>query len=93
MQFGALRLNAPQRETKVIGLICTGHFISHFYLLVVPPLFPVLRDIYGVGFTELGLATAGFSMASGLSEGWSTGSHLPRLPALGSSQSRARGCP
>ncbi|OGA44071.1 MAG: hypothetical protein A3G26_05850 [Betaproteobacteria bacterium RIFCSPLOWO2_12_FULL_65_110] len=68
MQFGALRLNAPQRETKVIGLICTGHFISHFYLLVVPPLFPVLRDIYGVGFTELGFAIAAFSIASGFTQ-------------------------
>jgi MFS family permease len=61
-------LSAPQRETKVVGLICTGHFISHFYLLLVPPLFPILRDIYGVGFTELGLATAGFSIASGLAQ-------------------------
>lgn len=67
MQFIA-RLNAPQRETKVVGLICTGHFMSHFYLLLIPPLFPILRDAYGVGFTELGFATAGFSMASGLSQ-------------------------
>lgn len=64
MQFMA-QLSAPQRETRVVGLICTGHFISHFYLLLVPPLFPILRDIYGVGFTELGFAAAGFSVASG----------------------------
>lgn len=62
------RLSAPQRETKVVGLICTGHFISHFYLLLIPPLFPILRETYGVGFTELGLATAGFSLASGFSQ-------------------------
>jgi FSR family fosmidomycin resistance protein-like MFS transporter len=68
MQLGVLRLNAPQRETKVIGLICTGHFFSHFYLLVVPPLFPVLREIYGVGFTELGFAIAAFSIASGFTQ-------------------------
>lgn len=62
------RRGAPQRETKVVGLICTGHFISHFYLLLVPPLFPILHDFYGVGFTELGLATAGFSVASGCAQ-------------------------
>ena len=62
------RLSAPQRETKVVGLICTGHFMSHFYLLLIPPLFPLLRETYGVGFTELGLATAGFSLASGCSQ-------------------------
>jgi len=67
MQFIA-RLNVPQRETKVVGLICTGHFMSHFYLLLIPPLFPILRETYGVGFTELGFATAGFSMASGCSQ-------------------------
>ncbi len=68
MHIGVLRLNAPRRETKVIGLICTGHFFSHFYLLVVPPLFPVLREIYGVGFTELGFAIAAFSIASGFTQ-------------------------
>ena len=68
MQLGVLRLNAPQRETKVIGLICTGHFFSHFYLLVVPPLFPVLREIYSVGFTELGFAVAAFNIASGFTQ-------------------------
>src|ERR1035437_7128636 len=68
MQLGVLRLNAPQRETKVIGLICGGHFFSHFYMLVVPPLFPVLREIYGVGFTELGFAAAAFSIAGGFTQ-------------------------
>ena len=59
---------ARVRENKVVGLICTGHFFSHFYLLVIPPLFPILREIYGVGFTELGFATASFSIASGFTQ-------------------------
>ena len=62
------RLSAPRRETKVIGLVCTGHFFSHFYLLLVPPLFPLLKEVYGVGFTELGFATACFSIASGFTQ-------------------------
>ena len=52
-------------NAKVIALISTGHFLSHFYLLLLPPLFPVLRDVYGVGFTELGLALTAFSLATG----------------------------
>ncbi len=60
------RLSVPQGETKVIGLICAGHFFSHFYLLLVPPLFPILREVYGVGFTELGFALACFSITTGL---------------------------
>lgn len=62
------RIGAPQREVKVVGLICTGHFFSHFYLLVIPPLFPILREVYGVGFIELGFATAAFSIASGFTQ-------------------------
>lgn len=42
MQIAA-RLGAPQREPKVVGLVCAGHFFNHFYLLVLPPLFPILR--------------------------------------------------
>ena len=52
-------------NAKVIALISSGHFLSHFYLLLLPPLFPVLRDVYGVGFTELGLALTAFSLTTG----------------------------
>ncbi|MFH1603616.1 MAG: MFS transporter [Pseudomonadota bacterium] len=62
------RLGMPPRETKVVGLICAAHFFSHFYLLLLPPLFPLLREIYGVGFTELGFATTCFSIASGFTQ-------------------------
>ena len=62
------RLGMPPRETKVVGLICAGHFFSHFHMLLVPPLFPVLREVYGVGFTELGFAVACFSVASGFTQ-------------------------
>ena len=64
----SVRLGMPPRETKVVGIICTGHFFSHFFLLLLPPLFPVLREIYGVGFTELCFATACFSIASGFTQ-------------------------
>ena len=56
----------PVKSVKVLGLISTGHFCSHFYYMVLPPLFPLLRDVYGVGFTELGLAIMVFSVANAL---------------------------
>ena len=56
----------PLKSVKVLGLISTGHFCSHFYYMVLPPLFPLLRDVYGVGFTELGLAIMVFSVANAL---------------------------
>jgi MFS family permease len=61
-------LGVPWRERKAVGLICAGHFFSHFYLLLIPPLFPLLRDAYGVGFTELGVAVAAMSMTSTLAQ-------------------------
>ncbi len=54
----------PRAEAKIIGLVSTGHFFSHFYLLLLPPLFPILRDYYGVGFTELGFALTAYSIAT-----------------------------
>ena len=47
---------------RVIAPISAGHFLSHFYMLLLPPLFPLLRDVYGVGFTELGFAITVFSV-------------------------------
>ncbi|MFO1350347.1 MAG: MFS transporter [Gammaproteobacteria bacterium] len=58
----------PNQDLKVIGLIGTGHFFSHVYMLLLPPLFPLLREVYGVGFTELGFALTVFSLATGLTQ-------------------------
>ncbi|MGG5818916.1 MFS transporter [Falsiroseomonas sp. HW251] len=46
------------RDARILTLIGTGHFLSHFYLLCLPPLFLVWRDEFGVTYAELGLAVA-----------------------------------
>ncbi|MFN4283365.1 MAG: MFS transporter [Alphaproteobacteria bacterium] len=46
--------NARQ-DMRILGLISTGHFMSHFYVLALPPLFVYLVADFGIGFTELGL--------------------------------------
>lgn len=51
-------------DAKVIGLIGIAHFFSHFYILLLPPLFPVLREQFGVSFLELGLIMTIFSGAT-----------------------------
>jgi FSR family fosmidomycin resistance protein-like MFS transporter len=58
----------PAGNAKVIALISSGHFLSHFYILLLPPLFPILKDVYGVGFTELGLAITAFSLTTGFTQ-------------------------
>ncbi len=42
-------------EAKLLTLISSGHFCSHFYLIVLPPLFPLLEAELGVGYAALGL--------------------------------------
>ena len=58
----------PGGNAKVVALVSGGHFFSHFYILLLPPMFPVLRDVYGVGFTELGLAITAFSLTTGITQ-------------------------
>lgn len=59
---------AVQRDAKVIGLIGAAHFSSHFFHLVLPPLFPLLRDGLDVSYAELGLLMTLFFAASGLAQ-------------------------
>ncbi|TMJ01082.1 MAG: MFS transporter [Alphaproteobacteria bacterium] len=59
---GAARTN----DTRIISLVCAAHFVSHFYILVLPPLFPFIRDFYGVSYTELGFALTAFNVTTAL---------------------------
>lgn len=49
---------ALSRTTRVNFLIGNGHFLSHFYVLCLPPMFLVWRTAFGVSFAELGLTVA-----------------------------------
>ena len=53
-----------QGSARAVAVISAAHFASHFYMLLLPPLFPMLRDVYGVGYTELGFAISVFSIAT-----------------------------
>jgi FSR family fosmidomycin resistance protein-like MFS transporter len=52
-------------DARIIGLISAAHFVSHYYILLLPPLFAFIRADYGVSYTELGLAIATFNVVSG----------------------------
>jgi MFS family permease len=49
---------ALSRSTRVNLLIGNGHFLSHFYVLCLPPLFLAWQSTFNVSFAELGLAIA-----------------------------------
>jgi len=52
-----------REEVTVVGLVTGGHFLSHFYLLAFPPLFPLLRAEFGLSNAQLGLLVSVISVA------------------------------
>jgi len=57
-----------RNDVRVIGLIASAHFFSHFFQLTLPPLFPLLKEIWGVPYVALGLAMSVFYGASGVGQ-------------------------
>ncbi|MDE0810332.1 MAG: MFS transporter, partial [Alphaproteobacteria bacterium] len=41
------------RDLKVMGLVGSAHAASHFFHLILPPLFPILKAEFGVSYTAL----------------------------------------
>ena len=56
------------RAIRTLAAISIAHWVSHFYLLVVPVLFPLLKARLGIGFVELGLATTVAAVMSALTQ-------------------------
>jgi FSR family fosmidomycin resistance protein-like MFS transporter len=53
-------------DAPVIALISTAHGISHFFQLIVAPLFPLIKGDFGVSYAALGFAMAVFYAVSAL---------------------------
>jgi MFS family permease len=53
---------------KVVGVLSGGHFMSHYYTMMLPPLFPLLHNDLGVSYTMLGLLLSLKSLASGATQ-------------------------
>jgi MFS family permease len=47
-----------RNDSRISALIGCGHFLSHFYILCLPPLFLAWRDAFDVSYAELGLSVA-----------------------------------
>ena len=54
------------RDTRVNLLLGSGHFLSHFYQLCLPPVFIAWQQAFDVSFAELGLVMAVMSATAGL---------------------------
>ncbi len=56
--------NSLRQDAGVIGLVGLAHMISHFSQLLLPPLFPWLKDAFNASYTELGFLMTIFFVVS-----------------------------
>lgn len=52
----------------VMGTIGSGHALSHFFMLALPPLFPLLKAEFGVSYAALGLLITLFNLATSVTQ-------------------------
>jgi MFS family permease len=57
-------LSGRASDVRVIGLISLAHGSSHFFHLVLPPMFPWLKDAFALSYAELGLLMSIFFVVS-----------------------------
>lgn len=55
-------------DSRILGLIGSGHMLSHFYNLSFPALLLIWRDEFGASFAALGLIITLFSLSTGLAQ-------------------------
>lgn len=58
----------PAREIEVISVVGFAHGVSHFFHLLIPPLFPWLMPEFGLSYTEVGMLMTVFFVVSGIGQ-------------------------
>jgi MFS family permease len=59
---------AAASELQTLVAVSAAHLVSHFYMITVPVLLPVLKERLGVSFFELGLALTTFNVVTALTQ-------------------------
>jgi FSR family fosmidomycin resistance protein-like MFS transporter len=57
-----------RRDAQVIGLVGLAHGVSHFFHLILAPLFPWLKEAFGLSYAELGFLMTAFFIVSGVGQ-------------------------
>ncbi len=53
-------------ESRLIAGVCGAHMMSHYYMLLLAPLFAFVRADFNVSYTDLALALTVFNVVSGV---------------------------
>jgi MFS transporter, FSR family, fosmidomycin resistance protein len=59
---------SSRRDAQVIGLVGVAHGVSHFFHLILAPLFPWLKVEFSLSYAELGLLMTVFFVVSGIGQ-------------------------
>ncbi|MFM8508763.1 MAG: MFS transporter, partial [Betaproteobacteria bacterium] len=65
---GAPPDSGRSQDVETIGLVGLAHGTSHFFHLLLPPLFPLLAAEHGFSYAELGLLVTVFFVISGVGQ-------------------------
>jgi MFS family permease len=57
-----------RQDAQVISLVGIAHGVSHFFHLILAPLFPWLREAFALSYAELGLLMTVFFVVSGIGQ-------------------------
>jgi MFS family permease len=57
-----------RNDFKILGLICGGHFLSHFYMLAIPTLMIFWHSDLGISYTALGVALSARYISTGVAQ-------------------------
>src|SRR4029079_15201808 len=49
---------------RVVGAVSAAHFMSHYYIILLAPLMPFVRDEYQISYRQIGLAFAAFNVVT-----------------------------
>jgi MFS transporter, FSR family, fosmidomycin resistance protein len=64
----ALATHTASQDAKTVALVTMAHSLSHFFHLIVAPLFIWLKDDFNVSYVELGLLMTVFFVISGIGQ-------------------------
>jgi MFS transporter, FSR family, fosmidomycin resistance protein len=68
MQAPAASRDIRTHDMHTIGLVGLAHGTSHFFHMLLPPLFPLFVRDFGVSYAELGLLVTAFFVVSGIGQ-------------------------
>lgn len=57
---------SARRDAKVIALVAAAHFVSHVHIMLLPPIFALVKDHFGASYGEIALAITAYNVASAL---------------------------